>query len=154
VNPSAWCRTAAISLRAHSSRWRARPVFWVWFRSGEIDASAGVVLFSFIAYLAWRRLDPERCFLLISEEGIQESLPFGRPLNLKWTEIESFSVHLSDHGTESVVFKLRDGKSGREFEGKLSDTYGFSAVELVQLLNRRVRPAAKGLLTESCPSAP
>jgi len=112
--------------------------FWVWFRSGKLEASIGVIFFSFLAFAAWRRLDPEKCFLLLTEDGLEEHPPFGRPLKIAWSKIAEFRIVRSENGVESVAFNGIEGDRGRALQGRLGDNYGFSAEDLVRLLNRRV----------------
>ena len=122
--------------------------FWVWFRSGQLEASAGVIFFAFLAYAAWHRLDPERCFLLLGPEGFEEHLAFGKPNKRRWNEISEFRVQADSHGTQYVAYLLIGNTDPEAIDGRIGDTYGFQPNELSTLLNRRLNRTRKQLLIE------
>ncbi len=123
--------------------------FWLWFRSGQMEAAFGVIFSAFLSFEAWRRLDPERCFLQIGPDGIEEHRPIGRALTCPWLEIELFEVIRDRNGIEIVGFRHRFFGASQGHFVKLADTYGYQPQEFVQLLNRQLTRKSVKSLSES-----
>lgn len=113
--------------------------FWLWFKSGEMEASLGVILFAFLALVAWKRLDPEKCYLLLTYDGFEENLPIGKPVRRTWREVAEFRVVQEQNGTESVAYQLVGSSNRSSIDGKLGDSYGMPSQDLARILNSRLR---------------